>query len=52
MLRSHTDGNFVMNKFTLRKLVDCEAGAELWLEPGGLRRHDIARIRDVHKLLH
>ena len=32
--------------------MDCKSGTELRLEPCCLRRHDVARIGDVYKLLH
>ena len=36
----------------LAELVDDDTRAELRLEPGGLRWHDVARVSDVHDLLH
>lgn len=32
--------------------MDGESAAELWLEPGGLRWHDVAGVCDVNELLH
>ena len=32
--------------------MDHEAGAQLGLEPGGLRRHDVAGVGNVDDLLH
>ena len=32
--------------------MDGKTAAELRLEPCGLRRHDVAGIRDIHKLFH
>ena len=34
------------------EFVDDEAGAELGLEPCGLRRHDVAGVGYAHELLH
>lgn len=36
----------------LAELVDDDTRAELRLEPCGLRWHDVARVSDVHDLLH
>lgn len=32
--------------------MDYQSGAEFWLKPGGLGRHDVARIGNIHKLFH
>lgn len=34
------------------QLVDYQSRAELRFEPGRFRRHDVARIGNVHQLLH
>ncbi len=36
----------------LAEFVDHETGAELRLEPRSLRGHDLARVGDIHDLLH
>ena len=47
---SKSSPSFILGVLT--QLMDGKATAELRLEPRGLRRHDIARVGDVHKLLH
>ena len=36
----------------LRQFVDSKTALEFWLEPGGLRWHNVAGICDVDKLFH
>ncbi len=36
----------------LAKLMDYKSAAKLWFKPCSLWRHDVARVRYVHYLLH